>query len=213
VWLRFGGFGPTAGSGTIAAIGWLETSKRHVTFESWCERDHLIVLDFDPMVAGVAAQPFSLSFEASDGSRREHVPDFFVRMTTGAVVVVDVRPDNLIGAMDEEKFAATAELCAWHGWVYRRVGEMPSPWMDNVRWLAGYRHDRVCTTWIADAVREITAAAPAAIRLGVLADQIGERVVVLPSIFHMLWRQELRADLGSARLSFRSTVTLTDGDR
>jgi hypothetical protein len=27
---------------------WLATSKRHVTFESWYERDHLIALDFHP---------------------------------------------------------------------------------------------------------------------------------------------------------------------
>jgi hypothetical protein len=192
---------------------WLETSKRHVTFESWCERDHLIALDFDPEVAAVAAQPFSLSFELSDGSRREHVPDFFVRMVNGAAAVVDVRPDNLIGVMDAAKFVATAELCTWHGWAYRRVGEMPSPWMDNVRWLAGYRHDRVCTASIADAVRVITAAASAAIPLGLLADQVGERVVVLPSIFHMLWRQQLLADLGSAWLSFRTPVTLAGGGR
>jgi hypothetical protein len=134
---------------------WLETSKCHVAFESWCERDYLIALDFDPGVAAVAAQPFGLSFEGSDGSEHEHVPDFFVRMTSGAAVVVDVRPDNLIAALDAEKFNVTAELCAWHGWTYRRVGEMPSRWMDNVRWLAGYRHERVCTASIVDAVCEI----------------------------------------------------------
>jgi hypothetical protein len=82
----------------------------------------------------MAAQPFS-PFEASDGSRPEHVPDFFVRMVNVAAVVVDVRPDTRIGVMDAEKFAATAELCAWHGSAYRRVGEMPvqmwSGWMPS----------------------------------------------------------------------------------
>src|ERR1700733_5283403 len=34
---------------------WLATSKRHVMFESWYERDHLIALDFDPGVVAVAA--------------------------------------------------------------------------------------------------------------------------------------------------------------
>jgi hypothetical protein len=41
--------------------------------------------------------------------------------------VVDVRPDNLIAVMDEEKFAATAELCAWHGWAYRRASRSATP--------------------------------------------------------------------------------------
>jgi hypothetical protein len=192
---------------------WLQTFKRHVTFESWCERDHLIALDFDPEVAAVAAQPFSLSFQASDGCQREHVPDFFVRMVNGAAVVVDVRPDNLIGVVDKERFSATAQLCTWHNWTYRRVGEMPSPWIDNVRWLAGYRHERVRAAPIVDAVYAITAAAWDGIPLSILADEIGERVVVLPTIFNMLWCQELLADLGSARLSFRTTVTLDSGGR
>lgn len=190
---------------------WLATSKRHVTFESWCERDYLIALDFDQDVAAVTAQPFVLSFEASDGSLREHVPDFFVRTSSGVAVVVDVRPDNLIEAVDAEKFDATAELCAWHGWTYRRVGEMPSPWMDNIRWLAGYRHQRVRVASIVDAVCGV--AGESAMPLGVLADQVGDRVVVLPTIFHMLWRQQLLTDLGVSRLSFRTTVTLASGRR
>jgi hypothetical protein len=190
---------------------WLAALKRHVTFESWCERDYLIALDFELGVAAVAAQPFVLSFGASDGSWREHVPDFFVRMASGAAVVVDVRPDDLIDDLDAEKFDATAQLCAWHGWTYRRVGEMPSPWMDNIRWLAGYRHPRVCTSSIVDAVCGV--AAESTVSLGVLADQVGDRIVVLPSIFHMLWRQQLLADLGVSRLSFRTTVTLASGWR
>ena len=31
-----------------------------MTFESWCERDHLIAFDCDPDIVGVAAQPSSL---------------------------------------------------------------------------------------------------------------------------------------------------------
>lgn len=32
--------------------------SRHVDFESWCERDNLMLLDFDPNVAGFSSQPF-----------------------------------------------------------------------------------------------------------------------------------------------------------
>jgi hypothetical protein len=151
-------------------LGGLATLKHHVTFESWCERDYLIAVDFEPGVAAVAAQPFGWSFDASDGSWREHVPDFFVRMTSGAAVIVDVRPDDLIDGLDAEKFDAAAQLCAEYGWTYRRVGEMPSPWMDNARWLASYRHPRVCTSSIVDAVSAVVG--ESTISLGVLADQL-----------------------------------------
>jgi hypothetical protein len=41
-----------------------------VTFESWCERDHLIAFDFDPDIVGIAAQPFGFEFTSIDGVRR-----------------------------------------------------------------------------------------------------------------------------------------------
>ncbi|MDT5133936.1 MAG: hypothetical protein QOE41_3247, partial [Mycobacterium sp.] len=43
------------GTGIANLVGpwWLATTKRHVMFESWCERDHLIAFDCDPEVIGV----------------------------------------------------------------------------------------------------------------------------------------------------------------
>jgi hypothetical protein len=34
------------------------TLDRHVGYESWLERDHAMLLDFDPLVTGFASQPF-----------------------------------------------------------------------------------------------------------------------------------------------------------
>ena len=70
---------------------------------------------------------------AGDSKDREHTPDFFVPTKSGAAVVIDVRPDGLIDAIDAEKFDVTAALCRLHGWPCRRVGELPNPWMANVR--------------------------------------------------------------------------------
>src|SRR4051812_28633615 len=39
---------------------WSATEERHVGYESWLERDHLMLLDFDPEVVGIASQPFWL---------------------------------------------------------------------------------------------------------------------------------------------------------
>lgn len=49
---------------------WLATTNRHVTFESFCERDYLIEFDFDPEIVGVAAQPFAVWLTGSAGHRR-----------------------------------------------------------------------------------------------------------------------------------------------
>jgi hypothetical protein len=56
-----------------------------------------MLLDFDRAVTGLSSQPFRLSWDAANGVRRGHVPDFFARLADGTGVVVDVRADDRIG--------------------------------------------------------------------------------------------------------------------
>jgi hypothetical protein len=187
---------------------WMATTKRHVTFESWCERDHLIAVDFDPSIAAVTAQPFGVRFVTGAGAEREHVPDLFLRTVAGGAVVVDVRPDGLVKPEDQEKFDATAALCRGLGWVYRRVGELPLLWMANVRWLAGYRHERSLDAGCASRVRDVLGGSVGQTVRGV-ASSVGDPILVLPTIFHLLWTQQLTTpDLARAKLSFASVIEL-----
>ena len=75
--------------------GWwyFATTGTHIGFESWLERDHLMLMDFDPAVAAVASQPFWLRWRDEEDRVRRHAPDYFVRKHDGSAVVVDVRPD------------------------------------------------------------------------------------------------------------------------
>lgn len=148
-------------------------------FESWLERDHLMMLDFSPVVRSFAAQPFWLSWSAS-GKTRRHVPDFFVRQADGRGVVVDVRPDKRIKPIDAEAFAATAAACESVGWGYRRVGELDPVLAANVRWLAGYRHAR-CLREEHRALLVEAFARPAP--LMTTLEAVGDRIAVLPSLF------------------------------
>ena len=36
-------------------------------FESWLERDHVMAMDFDPAIVGIASQPFWLHWRDEDG--------------------------------------------------------------------------------------------------------------------------------------------------
>jgi hypothetical protein len=115
--------------------------SRHIGFESWVERDTMMLLDFSRKVRAFSAQPFWLLWPAG-GKVRRHAPDLFVRLADGGGVVVDVRPDDRIEPEDAEAFEATAAACGSVGWGYRRVG-VPDPVLaGNVRWLAGYRYPR-----------------------------------------------------------------------
>src|SRR5260370_29414073 len=56
---------------------WSSTTGDHVGFESWLERDHVMAMDFDPAIAGIASQPFWLHWQDEDGRDRRHAPGFF----------------------------------------------------------------------------------------------------------------------------------------
>jgi hypothetical protein len=184
---------------------WSSTTGRHVGYESWLERDQLMMLDFDPQVDGIASQPFWLHWADADGHRR-HLPDYFARRTDGSGVVVDVRVDDRIEPSDAQAFAVTAAACAEVGWRFRRVGALEPVLAANVRWLSRYRHPRCARRDDLAAALVSVFAEPTALLGG--AEQVGDRLAVLPVLYHLLWRQVLTADLDAALLGSSSLVWL-----
>jgi hypothetical protein len=196
-------FGSFQGQRSFQGLWWFATTGEHVGFESWVERDAVMLLDFDPDVVAVSSQPFCLTWAGQPGGRR-HVPDFFARLADGSALVIDVRPDELVGADDAEVFAATQWACAAVGWGYRRVGVVDAVLAANVRWLSGFRHRR-CVNALAgsELVRRVAAGPVTVTDLVAVA---GDRVAVLPMLCHLLWRGVLDADLTAAPLSGRTVV-------
>jgi hypothetical protein len=185
------------GQGHFPGWWWLATTGRHVGYESWLERDHLMLLDFDPAVTAVASQPFWLHWHDGRRSRR-HAPDFFARLADGTAVVIDVRADDRIGPRDAEAFEVTARACEAADWEFRRVGTVDPVLAANVRWLSRYRHPRCAgERGTAGALRR-SFASPAPLLAG--AAEAGDPLEVLPVLFHLLWRREMTADLGSGPL-------------
>lgn len=188
---------------------WLSTTGAHVGFESWLERDHVMLLDFSPDVVGLSSQPFWLSWQAA-GRIRRHAPDFFVRRADGSGVVIDVRPDERIGPEDAEVFAVTAQACESVGWEYRRVGAVDPLLLANVRWLAGYRHRRCVNaahvSGLCEVFRDRVPMAE-----GVAA--VGDRLAVLPTLFHLLWTRVLSAELRAEALHSSTVIETTRSRR
>jgi hypothetical protein len=174
--------------------GWwyFATTDSHVGFESWLERDHLMLMDFDPEVTAVASQPFWLHWRDGDDKGRRHVPDYFARRRDGSAVVVDVRPDDRIPPRDAETFAVTAAACESAGWDYRRSGDLDPVLAANVRWLSRYRHPRCLIPGVASVLLEAFAGGRA---LFEGAEAAGDRLRVLPVLYHLMWQRMLAADL------------------
>lgn len=180
---------------------WFETTGAHVPYESWVERDQVMLMDRARDVVAVRSQPFCLELDV-DGEPYRHTPDFFVRRSDGRCRVVDVRPDARVAAADAAVFTATSEACALVGWEYARVGEVDPLVRAQVAWLAAYRHPRcglLGVPW--PRLRAVIAEHPEGVALGEVGDVAGcASVVVLPHVYHRLWRGDLVCD-ESARWS------------
>lgn len=171
-------------------------------FESWLERDRLILLDCDPQVLWLLSQPFWLTFTTAEGQRRAHAPDYLARLADGSGFVVDCRPDRRAGPRDRASFEVTAAACSAVDWRYEVVGAAEPVLMGNVGWLAGYRHLRHHLPAVAAGLREAFAE-PTELVEGAWA--VRDPVAVLPVLYHLLWQRELRVGL-SAPLHTGSVV-------
>jgi len=156
-----------------------------------------MAFDFEAEVVAVSSQPFWLSWPTASGTRR-HAPDFFARLSDGSALVVDVRADDRVDTDAAEVFAATAHACETVGWQYQRRGALDPVLAANLRWLSGYRHRRCFSPPLGDLLaRRLAAVMP----LADLVAGVGDRLAVLPTLYHLLWRGVIDADLLSAPLS------------
>jgi hypothetical protein len=190
------------GQRSFPGLWWSATTGEHVGYESWLERDVAMLLDFDPEVVGFAAQPFRLLWPGGRGERR-HVPDFFARRGDGTGMVVEVRPDHLVDPKTATVFEATATACREAGWRFHHTGGPSVVLAANMRWLSGYRHPRCHQPQIAEALLE-RFAEPMPLLRG--AEMVGDRLAVLPVLYHLLWRHVLVTDVAAAPLSPISVV-------
>ncbi|MDX3852115.1 TnsA-like heteromeric transposase endonuclease subunit [Streptomyces sp. AK02-01A] len=186
------GFHSYKGQRHLPGLWWSSTVSGHIGYESWLERDHVMLLDFDPSVTGLSSQPFWLFWTAENGKAISHAPDYFARRQDGSAIVIDCRPADRREPRDRMKFEATQRACDLLGWEFR-LGGAPDPTrVGNVRWLAGYRHPRHHIEPVAAMLRRAFAE-PRPLLDG--AGQAGDPVAVLPVLFHLLWQHELSVDL------------------
>lgn len=186
------GFPSYKGQRHHAGRWWTATTGSLVGYESWLERDRLILLDFEPAVVGIASQPFWLFFTTPEGKQRSHAPDYFARLADGSALVLDCRPAERIKPKDQVAFDATAAACAMLGWRYEVVDAPSATLLANARWLSGYRHPRHGVPDVAAALRAVFAN-PTRLLDG--AEVVGDPIAVLPVLFHLLWRRELQVEL------------------
>lgn len=177
---------------------WSSTTRAHVEFESLLERDYLLAADVDVRVVAIAAQPLALLWPHNTKGQRDHVPDFFVRLSNGDGRLIDVRhPDRV--EKGAAQFAMTRAACNEIGWQYEIFTGLPGERSQNLRWLAGYRQDRHAPDNDTAVAIRTCFAKPAALQTGLrrASTSTGRPLNILTAnVLHLLWRQQLSADLG-----------------
>lgn len=171
------------GQRNFAGLWWCTTTDRHVGFESWCERDYLMCLDFDPGAVGMSSTSFRITLPDSL-PQRMHDPDYFVRRANVSIA----RTPWLCRRIKTCSMPRTSSAPR-SGWEYRRLGSIPTVYLANValavraRPGAGIRAERVGVRFCPNDPRSGSAS--------------GRPLAVLPTIFHLLWRQQIRTDLAT----------------
>ena len=122
--------------------------------------------------------------------------------------VVDVRPDRLVDGDSREAFEATTELCGQVGWSYCRVGRAASDpsresalacrLSEPTKPKAGlrYRPHLALGLQVDDDQRSRPA--------------VGEPILVLPTLYHLLWTHEIDVDIDSAPIGEHTLIRLAD---
>jgi hypothetical protein len=97
------------GQKSFAGLWWSATLGDHVGYKSWLERDHAMLLDFDPEWWRSHRSRFGCTGPLR--SVRGGMRQTSARLTDGTRVVIDVRADNQVDPDAAEAFAATERAC------------------------------------------------------------------------------------------------------
>ena len=155
-----------------------------------------MLADFDPAVAGLAAQPFQLT--GPDGGRdRRHVPDLLLVGGDGAVTVVDVKAASRLagpGGPGAVRVDARRSRRAGDG------GSRPGPARTGGCWTTSGSWPGTAAAWSSSAglLPAVLDAARGRPRSASVERALaGEYPVALvrPAVLHLLWTGRLRADL------------------
>jgi len=108
-----------------------------------------MLLDFDPDVVGIAAQPFWLLWTTPEGKPCSHAPDYFARSAGGAALVMDCRTADRIKRVTLTRSRSPALLVSWSAGGMKWPGRRSRSWSGM---CAGCRaigtRATTCRTWL-----------------------------------------------------------------
>jgi len=189
--------------------GWYyaTTGDRLVAYESRLELARILLADFARDVVSIAAQPFQLA-GGDGGRRRRHVPDLLLVHADGLVTVIDVKPARRATETKfVEQFAWMRHLCSLRGWAFEVWTGSDPVFVENIRFLAGYRRRQVVESNLLSEVLEAARGQRSVGGIEKVLTQQHPADLVRPALLHLMWSGDLAAEL-SLPLGTRTPVRL-----
>lgn len=177
---------------------------RMVNYSSTIELDLLYLLEFDREVTSYAEQPFTIELELADGKLRRYTPDFQVLRQSAFPLLVECKPAARLG--DEHTLQQVEIGRKWaaannHDFQLVSDNELRAgSRLANLKLLWRYSRLAVQPVVVEACCTLLVGTAP--LTIAALAEQVSESLAptqpvysLMPTIYHLLWKQVLAADL------------------
>lgn len=200
------------GPGRRSNTGRAVVHGESVPFESTLERDLLLILDFDPAVARVRAQPLRIHWADRAGRRRRYTPDFLVEHRAAPPLLCEVKHRADFWAewpAAKPRYRAARLHARRHGMRFSVLTEVEirGPYLDNVAFLrpyAGRSRDRAAEEALLHTLAALGEATPQALLAAAYAAD-ENRWAAIPSLWRLVAARAVEADL-SVPLTMRSPL-------
>ena len=188
-------------------------------FESTLEKEHMLLLDFDPRVVRYEAQPVRLPLSKG----RSYVPDLLVTYVADlsddriTCQLVEVKAQSDLDKNTEdyrEKFEAAEAYCEERGWcfVIRTEHDIRTPRLQALKFLRRYRNlepDPEREAQLLDAVEQTGQRCTVTALLEAIASSPEERAHYAAPLWRLVAVQHIKVDL-DAMIRPDSIVWLED---
>ena len=179
---------------------WFSQTGQQLWTESRFEWFALMWLDMFHDIDSVAVQPMRIDF----GDGTHHFPDVIALHGDARQVLYDIKPADRINPKAREQFRKTREVCARVGWGYEVFSGLSPLVTKNVKFLWNFRGpDHTPSVAVARRIIELLDT-PRTISSVVMESGL-PLPVVNSSIFHMVWKRQLHADL-TTRLGYATLI-------
>lgn len=179
-----------------------------VQFESFQERILTLLFERDSNIKDYRSQPFTISFTDQDKKERKYTPDFLVRRHNDSIEIHEVTlTERQERTSSREREQAAKKVCKEKVWKYMVHTEKTLPQeteVANLLALLPYHLMKYAHEGVATALREHLSRTTSDSLSGCSQD-IAQRLglpesTVFGAICHLLWTEEISADLRSLLL-------------